>query len=92
VARFVLVSIAFCCIVASASAQTTQPWENPYISEQRQTAMVWQAMRNCAQQAAQRVQDHTPEGNRQREAMRLNCLRAHHLPVDPQPSGYVAPR
>jgi hypothetical protein len=54
--------------------------------------MVWQAMRDCAQQAAQRVQDHTPEGNRQREAMRLNCLRVHHLPVDPRPSGYAAPR
>ena len=90
--RSIPMPIAFCFIAfATASAQTTQPWESPYISQQRQTAMIWQAMRECSQQAAQRVRDHTVEGNRQREAMRLNCLRVHHLPVDPQPLRTYSP-
>ena len=90
--RSLLMPIAFCFItLASATAQTTQPWENPGVSPQRQTSMIWQQMRNCAQSAAQQFQDHTPEGDRQREAARLNCLRVHHLPVDPQPVRQYSP-
>ena len=84
--RPLLPTIVFGFIQLAASAHALEPWQNPYISQQKQSAMVWQEMRDCARAAAQRIQDHTPEGDRQREAMRLNCLRVHHLPVDPQPA------
>ena len=83
--RSALLPIAFGFILASASAHALEPWQNPYISQQKQSGMVWQEMRDCARAAALQVQDHTPEGNQKREAVRLNCLRVHHLPVDPQP-------
>jgi ABC-type sugar transport system substrate-binding protein len=80
-----LISIAFGLILASASAQAAEPWQAANLSLQQQSAVVWREMQDCAQQAALRVRDHTPEANRQREAMRLNCLRVHHLPIDQQP-------
>ena len=89
--RSILIPIAFGFILASTAAHALEPWQVPGMSQQRQTSMVWQEMRDCAQQAARRVQDHTAEGDRQREAMRLNCLRIHHLPVDPQPLRQFAP-
>jgi hypothetical protein len=42
-------------------------------------------MAACAQLAAQKYPDHTPEGNAQREAYRQNCLRQRHLPVTGAP-------
>jgi hypothetical protein len=84
-------AIACGFILASASAQAVEPWETPFMSTQKQSAMVWKEMRDCARGAAQRAQDHTPEGNKKREETRLNCLRLHHLPVDPQPSRNYSP-
>ena len=89
--RPLLLPIAFGFVLSGVSAHALEPWQSPYVSQQKQAAMVWQEMRDCARVAAQSVQDHTPEADRQREAMRLNCLRVHHLPVDPQPTGYAAP-
>jgi hypothetical protein len=48
---------------------------------QQQAEMVWHQMRTCAQQAALKFRDHTPDGNAHREAARLDCLRRNHLPV-----------
>ena len=89
--RSILVPIAFGFILASASAQALEPWQVPGMSQQKQSGMVWQEMRDCARAAALRIQDHTPAGDRQREETRLNCLRVHHLPVDPQPRGHYSP-
>ena len=84
--RSLLLPVTIGIALSGAPAYALEPWQNPYISQQKQTAMVWQEMQECARVAARRFQDHTPEGDRQREAMRLNCLRVHHLPVDPQPA------
>ena len=79
-----LMPIAFGFVLSGAAAQA-EPWESPFTSPQKQSAIVWQLMRNCAHGAALSVPDHTVEGDKKREATRLNCLRLHHLPVDPQP-------
>ena len=52
---------------------------------QQQSFAIWGRMDVCARQAARQFPDHTPDGNAKREEARLNCLRANHLPVDPQP-------
>lgn len=48
---------------------------------QQQSFTVWRLMADCAHQAALKYPDHTPHGNAEREAARLECLRIHHLPV-----------
>ena len=50
---------------------------------QQQSFTVWRSMADCAHQAALKYPDHTPRGNAEREAARLECLRIHHLPVTP---------
>jgi hypothetical protein len=65
-----------------------QNWNTPGMNLQQQSAMVWQEMRNCAQQAALKYPDHTSDGNAKREAARLDCLRRNHLPVVAQPQRY----
>ena len=50
-------------------------------SAQQQSFRAWDQMSACAQLAAQKYPDHTPEANAQREAYRQNCLRQRHLPV-----------
>ncbi|HLI22948.1 MAG TPA: hypothetical protein VKV32_17630 [Stellaceae bacterium] len=50
------------------------------VAQQRSFA-VWRAMADCAHEAALKYPDHTPQGNAEREAARLECLRIHHLPV-----------
>jgi hypothetical protein len=89
--RSILLPIAFAFLLATASTHALEQWQVPGMSQQKASGMVWQEMRDCARAASQQVQDHTPEGDRQREALRLNCLRVHHLPVDPQPRRQYAP-
>jgi hypothetical protein len=48
---------------------------------QSQSFTIWKQMDDCAKQSNKQFPDHTPEGNAKREAARLECLRAHHLPV-----------
>ncbi|HXR86689.1 MAG TPA: hypothetical protein VN728_06955 [Stellaceae bacterium] len=54
-------------------------------SAQQQSFRAWDQMTACAQLAAQKYPDHTPEANAQREAYRQNCLRQRHLPVTGAP-------
>lgn len=60
-------------------------------SLQQQAAAAWRKMAVCAQHATQQFPDHTPSGNAQREASRLECLRLNRLPVDEDQSRYGAP-
>lgn len=60
-------------------------------SLQTQASTVWRKMAACAQASAKQFPDHTPDGNKQREASRLECLRINHLPVDYDHSRYEAP-
>jgi len=48
---------------------------------QSQSFTIWHQMDECAKQANKQFPDHTPDGNAKREAARVECLRAHHLPV-----------
>jgi hypothetical protein len=81
---FGFVGLALALPPAHAQGQ----WNTPGIPLQKQTAMVWREMDLCAQQAAQKFPDHTPNGNAQREANRLECLRLNHLPVTTDPGRY----
>jgi hypothetical protein len=89
--RSTLITMTFGFILASAAAQAAEPWQSSNLSQLQRSAIVWREMRDCAQEAALRVPDHTVEANRQREATRLNCLRVHHLPIDQQPVRQDAP-
>jgi len=67
-------------------ATAQQPLPQPQTpSAQQRAEVVWTEMRECALQSAKQFPDHTPEGNANREATRLECLRAHRLPVTTQP-------
>lgn len=61
---------------------------------QQQSFTVWRSMADCAHQAALKYPDHTPRGNAEREAARLECLRINHLPVTPtvNPTPIPAPQ
>lgn len=50
-------------------------------AQQTQSFTVWRQMQDCAQAAALRFPDHTPQANTNREAARQECLRLRHLPV-----------
>ncbi|HEY1736224.1 MAG TPA: hypothetical protein VGG12_06235 [Methylovirgula sp.] len=79
------VGILGLALVPTARAQS---WNNPGVSIQQQSALVWREMSDCAQQAAKKYADHTPDGNAKREAARLDCLRRNHLPVTTEPRSY----
>jgi hypothetical protein len=84
VALFALSTLGL-ALVPIARAQN---WNNPGVSIQQQSALVWRQMSVCAQQAAIQYKDHTPEGNAKREAARLDCLRRNHLPITTEPRPY----
>jgi ABC-type sugar transport system substrate-binding protein len=88
--RSILAPIAFGVsgLALALSLAHAQSGNYPGMNLQQQSAMVWQQMRNCAQQAALKFPDHTSDGNAKREAERLDCLRRNHLPVVPQPQRY----
>ena len=59
---------------------------------QTQSFTMWKQMDECAKQSNKQFPDHTPDGNAKREAARLECLRAHHLPVSVADPAPAAPR
>jgi hypothetical protein len=79
--RSTLIAVGVMSLALTAPCAFAQSWNAPGMNLQQQSELVWQQMRTCAQQAALKFRDHTPNGNARREAARLDCLRRNHLPI-----------
>jgi Spy/CpxP family protein refolding chaperone len=71
--RLTALGLALAALLASSVAYAD--------ATQSQSFTMWHQMDECAKQSNKQFPDHTPEGNAKREAARVECLRAHHLPV-----------